>query len=101
MNCLSVSVATFALMPQTIRKSVWHRRGIGKQRRRRVPSGCALGGVLLLKLLAPALDFRVIENLPDNAAQQALQAGILQVAQRPNGFLLVSLIQLTSAFVGL
>ena len=47
--------------------------------------------VLLLEFLAPALDFRVVENLPDDAAEEALEVGILDVAQAADGFFFVAL----------
>src|SRR6266853_2015367 len=60
---------------------------------------CAPGRVLLLKFLAPAFDFRVVENLADDASQQSLQVRILNVAQGANRFLFVCFIQLPGPLV--
>src|SRR5688572_22373433 len=48
-----------------------------------------------LKLTAPPLYLHA-ENLPDHAAQQALQARVVQLGQRPNSGLLVRLQQLAA-----
>src|SRR5256885_3806054 len=61
----------------------------------------AVGRVLSLKLLAPALDFGVVENLADHATQEALKVRILQATQGADGFFLVGLVQVTGAFVSL
>src|SRR5882757_3228876 len=56
--------------------------------------------VLILELLAPTLDFRVVENLADHAAEQALEVRAIHVTQRADAFLLVALEQGAAAFVG-
>src|SRR5437868_5318720 len=58
------------------------------------------GQVLLLEFLAPAFDFRVVEDLSDHAAEEALEVGILDVAQAADGFFLVAFKERAAAFVG-
>src|SRR5207302_1030865 len=60
-----------------------------------------IGRVFRLKLLAPAFDFRVVENLADDAAQQAFQIRIFHVTQATDRLLLVGFIQLSRPLVGL
>ena len=63
-------------------------------------SSDAVSRVALLLFLAPAFDFDVVENLPDDATKQSLEVRALQVAQATDGFLLVSLEQRPGAMVG-
>src|SRR5687768_10489730 len=54
-----------------------------------------------LKLTAPALDFQVVEDLTDDAAQQPLQAGVLDRREGTNRLFLVALEKCVAAFLDL
>src|SRR5207247_447858 len=82
----------------------WASGGSGQNRLRLTGHRSSLdrapGRVYLLELLAPAFDFGVVENLADDAPQQALQVRTFDIAQGTNRFLLVSFIQLPRPLVG-
>src|SRR5262249_25947375 len=52
-----------------------------------------------LTLTAPSLDFELVEDLADYAAEEALQAGILDVRETPDRFFLVAVQQASTALL--
>src|SRR5467141_20802 len=60
----------------------------------------AICSVSRLTLTAPAFDFELVENLSDDAAQEAFQAGIVDIRQRPNRLLLVRVEEALTSLVG-
>ena len=54
----------------------------------------------MLEFFAPAFDLRVIEDFADDAAQEAFQAGILDVVQGADGLFFITFIQSPRPLVG-
>ena len=46
-----------------------------------------------MNLTAPPLDFSIVEDLTNHAAKQTLEAGVVELSNRSDGFLLVGLQQ--------
>src|SRR5438552_17195123 len=60
----------------------------------------AICTVSRLTLTAPAFDFELVEDFSDDAAQEAFEAGIVDLRERPNRLLFVRLEQTLAARVG-
>src|ERR1700722_20271946 len=63
--------------------------------------GTGFGLLFGFEFLAPAFDFRVVENLAHDPAEESLQARAFQIPQAADRFFFVALQEIAATLIGL